>query len=77
MSRPNEYFGRGTHLSAVLKQDTARVRAKCPERFLERSYKESSMDGDGRVTVTMRKDTQATALSGRARHALSLKKERH
>lgn len=77
MSSPYQYFGRRSHMSAVLKKDAHRVRSARGDLFKTVRVRHSSMDGDGKVTVVETKDVRATPISGRARHALSLKKERH
>lgn len=71
------YFGRGSHMSAVLKQDAHRVRAKKSSHYKVERKPVTSMDGEGRVTTTVVENVRATPLSGRARHALSLQTERY
>ena len=77
MSTPNQYFGRGTHMSAVLKRDIHRVRAARPDFLKTVKFRESSMDSDGKVTVVDRKDVRSTPMSPKARHILSTQRERY
>ena len=70
---PGEYFGRGTHMSAVLKRDYARVRAVRGDRYRTRRVEETRMDGTGTVTtITVTAQPDAMPLSPRERHAMSV-----
>jgi len=72
-----QYFGKGTHLSFVLKRDIHRAREARPDMFSVRFVKQTSMDGDGKVTVTESRQAKATAPTGKQRHTLSLQRERY
>ena len=67
------YYCSGSDMSADIKRVVKRVRAKHPEYFAARELRESAMDGEGRVTVTLRRDVMATPMPGRARHELSMR----
>ena len=69
MSKPMTYFGSGAHMSAVLKRDLAQNKAKNPHLFTPKKHKASSMDGDGKVTVTEVTDVKAVGMSPARRHA--------
>lgn len=76
MSVPNKYFGHGSHMSAVLKRDIHRVRTSKPALYKTARTPVTSMDGEGRVTTTVVEHVRAVPISGKARHALSIQKER-
>lgn len=70
---PYHYFGSGSHMSASLKADYARVRKARPERYIVSQVNETSMDGTGKVTtVAVRAESKAMPLSPRDRHELSM-----
>lgn len=75
MSVPFEYFGHGSHMSAVLKRDMHHARTARSDLLKTVTVRESSMDGEGKVTVTERKVQRLVGITPRARHALSLQTE--
>ena len=77
MSAPYRYFGAGTHMSAVLKQEVRRVRANRPDLYKTQLVRESSMDGEGKVTVKVVENVRAVPSTPARRHALSLQVERY
>ncbi len=66
------YYGSGSHMSADLKRVIHAVRTKRPDLFVVQEIKESTMDSDGRVTVTVRKEARAVPQSAERRHKFSL-----
>lgn len=68
------YYSKAAQMSADLKAVAHRVRTNKPDMFKQREFRESSMDKEGKVTVTLRKDSKATPLSPARRHALSTKR---
>lgn len=72
---PARYWSKSMQMSADLKAVTRRVRASRPEMFAVTELKDSSMDGDGKVSYTLRKDSKATALSPAARHTFATRRE--
>ena len=73
----HRYFCHGSHMSAVLKKDIARVRAAKPEYYKPGNARQSSMDDEGKVTISVNRDVRAIPIGGRERHRLSLSNERH
>lgn len=63
------YYNHGPQASAEMKRDLKRVRAKRPERYLERKAKEQRFDADGKqTTITVTVPAQAQPMSGKERH---------
>lgn len=68
MSVPH-YYKDGVGASAQMKQDLKRVRAKRPERYVERVAKEQRHSAEGgTVTISVTVPPNASAPSGRQRH---------
>lgn len=70
-----KYYCAGSHMSADLKQVIKRVRKNRPEFFTPTKFTESTMDGEGKVTVTERMDVKAVAMKPSRRHWLSWQRE--
>jgi len=69
------YYAKRMQMTADLKRVAHEVRARRPDLFRQLEINESSMDGEGKVTTGIRKDSKATALSPRARHALATRRD--
>ncbi len=68
-----QYYAKAGHAAADYKAVARRVRAACPQLFVARELRDSQMDGDGRVTVSLRKDVRAVPMTPRERHAFATK----
>ncbi|MGN6107389.1 MAG: hypothetical protein ACTHU0_19930 [Kofleriaceae bacterium] len=64
------YWSKGMQASADLKQVQRRVRAARPELFAPREVRESTMDGEGKVTVATRRHVDALGVPPARRHAI-------
>ena len=65
------YWSKGAQMDADLAAMTARARAKRPDMFASNTIRESTMDDEGKVDVTIRKDVKAVAMPPSKRHALA------
>ena len=71
------YFGKGSHMSAVLKQDMHRIRTLHPKRYVQKKAEVSEMDGTGKVSVvSVVYESAAMPMSGYQRHKLSWQRDR-
>lgn len=68
------YFGSGMHMSAVLKQDIARVRAARPGFYTPKKVVETRVDGEGNATTHEILNVRAVAPTPARRHAFSVAK---
>jgi hypothetical protein len=62
-------------MTADLKAVAQRVRTTRPELFKVQEFKDPQQDGDGKITIVVRKDSKANPLTRTARHALAFKKD--
>lgn len=69
------YYSKAAQMSADLKRVAHDVRTRRPEMFAMVEFKDTSMDGDGKVSTNVRRDSKAIALDGKYRHALSRKRD--
>lgn len=76
MSVPFAYYNAGSDMSVDLKRVMHRVRTNKSQYFTPKLVRETSMDGDGKVTVTERVTRDANPMTGAERHRLSLQTER-
>jgi hypothetical protein len=63
------YYQDGMHLSATLKADYRRVRAKNPKRYVKRKVTEQRMGPDGNtVSIVVNAEPDAVPMSAFDRH---------
>lgn len=63
-----QYYGSAAHGSAQMKIDIARRRIARPELFKVTEFRQTAMDGDGKVTETLTREAKACPMTPQQRH---------